>query len=65
MSWVGLPQVCAPKTPLTYQNIGVQRLSGVGKFDLNNWSGYGSTLNYAISAVKGSLLSSQPGGAIY
>jgi cyanophycinase len=62
---VGLPQVCAPKTPLTYQNIGVQRLSAEGTFDLNNWSGYGSTVNYAISAVKGALSSSQPGGAIY
>jgi cyanophycinase len=62
---VGLPQVCAPKTPLTYQNIGVQRLSGAGSFDLGNWAGYGATTNYAISAVKGSLASTQPGGAIY
>jgi cyanophycinase len=62
---VGLPQVCAPKTPLTYQNIGVQRLSGAGSFDLNNWSGYGATVNYSISALKGALVSSQPGGAIY
>ena len=62
---VGLPQVCAPKTPLTYQNIGVQRLSGAGTFDLNNWAGYGSTANYSISAVKGVLQSSQAGGAVY
>jgi cyanophycinase len=62
---VGLPQVCAPKTPLTYQNIGVQRLSGAGTFDLNNWSGYGSTANYSISAVKGALVSTQAGGSAY
>lgn len=62
---VGLPQVCAPKTPLTYRNIGVQRLSGTGPFDLNNWAGYGSTTSYSISAVKGVLQSSQAGGAIY
>ena len=62
---VGLPQVCKPNTPLTYENIGVQRLSGTGSFDLNNWAGYGSTVNYAISAVKGVLVSKQPGGAVY
>lgn len=62
---VGLPQVCKPKTPLTYENIGVQRLSGTGSFDLNNWAGYGSTVNYSLSAVKGALVSKQPGGAVY
>jgi cyanophycinase-like exopeptidase len=62
---VGLPQVCKPKTPLTYENIGVQRLSGTGSFDLSNWAGYGSTVNYTISAVKGALVSKQPGGAVY
>ncbi|VXC68106.1 cyanophycinase [Massilia sp. 9I] len=62
---VGLPQVCAPKTPLTYRSLGVQRLSGVGSFDLNNWAGYGSTTNYSISAVQGVLSSTQPGGSVY
>lgn len=62
---VGLPQVCAPKTPLTYRNLGVQRLSGAGSFDLSNWAGYGSTVNYTISAVQGVLSSTQPGGAVY
>ncbi|MCC2970756.1 cyanophycinase [Massilia sp. IC2-476] len=62
---VGLPQVCAPKTPLTYRNLGVQRLSGAGSFDLNNWAGYGSTTNYSISAVQGVLSSTQPGGSVY
>jgi cyanophycinase len=62
---VGLPQVIAPKTPLTYENVGVQRLSGTGAFDLNNWAGYGSTVNYSISAVKGVLVSKQSGGSVY
>jgi cyanophycinase-like exopeptidase len=62
---VGLPQVCAPKTPLTYRNVGVQRLSGAGTFDLNNWAGYGSTVNYSLSAVGGALTSTQAGGAVY
>jgi len=62
---VGLPQVCAPKTPLTYRNLAVQRLSGTGTFDLNNWAGYGATTNYAISAVQGVLSSTQPGGSVY
>jgi cyanophycinase len=65
MQTVGLPEVCAPKKPLTYRNVGVQRLSGAGSFDLNNWAGYGSTTNYAISAVQGVLTSTQPGGAVY
>ena len=65
MQTVGLPEVCAPKKPLTYRNVGVQRLSGAGSFDLNNWAGYGSTTNYAISAVQGVLSSTQPGGSAY
>lgn len=65
MQTVGLPEVCVPKKPLTYRNVGVQRLSGAGSFDLNNWAGYGSTTNYAISAVQGVLSSTQPGGSVY
>lgn len=63
---VGVPQVCAPKTPLTYRNLGVQRMSGSGTFDLRNWASYDSgTVNYSISAINGVLSSTQPGGAIY
>lgn len=63
---VGLPQVCAPRKPLTYENVGVQRLSGAGSFDLANWAEYGgSTTNYAISAIQGVLQSKQPGGSVY
>ena len=62
---VGLPQVCAPKQPLTYENISVQRLSGSGSFDMRNWAAYGATTNYGISAIKGVLYSTQSGGLIY
>jgi cyanophycinase len=63
---VGLPQVCKPKTPLTYRNVDTQRLSGDGRFDLRNWAGYGgATTRYSISAVGGVLNSTQAGGAIY
>ncbi|WP_377703193.1 cyanophycinase [Pseudoduganella sp. UC29_71] len=63
---VGLPEVCKPKTPLTYRNITTQRLSGSGVFDMRNWASYdGGTVNYSISAVNGVLTSTQPGGSVY
>ncbi len=66
LNTVGLPEVCKPKLPLTYRNIGVQRLSGGGSFSLTNWASYGnSTVNYNISAIKGVLSSTQPGGSVY
>ncbi len=62
----GLPQVYQPRTPLTYRNLGVQRLSGNGRFDLQNWRGYNdATTNYTLSAESGILYSTQPGGSIY
>ena len=66
LNTVGVPEVCKPKTPLTYRNIGVQRLTGGGSFSLTNWASYGnSTVNYNISAIKGVLSSTQPGGSVY
>jgi len=66
LNTVGLPEVCKAKMPLTYRNIGVQRLSGSGSFSLSNWTSYGSsTVNYNISAIKGVLSSTQPGGSVY
>lgn len=63
---VGLPEVCKAKTPLTYRNVTTQRLSGAASFDMRNWASYqGGTVNYSISAVKGVLTSSQPGGSVY
>jgi len=60
----GLPQVCAPKTPLTYDNIAVQRINSSGTFDFNTWQATGAT-NYSVSADGGVLTSTQPGGSAY
>jgi cyanophycinase-like exopeptidase len=60
----GGPQVCQPKTPLTYQNIAVYRIDVNGSFDLGKWTGRGGTA-YAVSANAGVLSSTQTGGAIY
>jgi len=60
----GLPQVCAPKTPLTYDNVAVQRINASGTFDFNTWQAAGAT-NYSVSADGGVLSSTQPGGSAY
>ena len=60
----GAPQVCAPKTPLTYQNISIYRIDSSASFDLGKWTGHGGTA-YTVSATAGVLSSTQPGGSIY
>jgi len=60
----GSPQVCQAKTPLTYQNIDVYRISTGGTFDLGKWTGKGGT-SYRVSANAGVLSSTQSGGSIY
>jgi len=60
----GAPEVCAPKTPLTYQNVSVYRIKAGGSFDLGKWTGHGGT-SYTVSAIAGVLSSTQPGGSIY
>jgi len=60
----GAAEVCQPKTPLTYQNVGVYRIDASGSFDLPRWVGRGGTA-YSVSAVAGVLSSTQPGGSIY
>lgn len=60
----GLPQVCAAKTPLTYDNIAVQRIGAGGTFDFNTWTAPGAT-TYMVSADNGVLTSTQPGGSAY
>lgn len=61
----GMPEVCQSKTPLTFRNLPVQRLSGSsGRFDIKNWSGNGTT-SYELNAVEGVLTSTQVGGGIY
>jgi len=58
----GSPEVCAPKTPLTYRNISVYRVGPGGAFDLDAWAGTGG-LAYTLSAESGVLISSR--GEIY
>jgi cyanophycinase len=60
----GLPQVCAANTPLTYQNIAVQRIDSTGAFNFGKWQATGAT-NYSVSANAGVLSSTQPGGSPY
>lgn len=60
----GRPQVCQNNTPLTYQNISVQRINSSGTFSLSKWSGTGVT-SYSVSANAGVLSSTQAGGGIY
>ena len=60
----GGPQVCQPKTPLTYQNISVYRIDATGSFNLSTWRGSGG-VTYTVSANAGALSSTQSTGAIY
>ncbi len=61
----GPPQVCQPRTPLTYQNVTVYRITPLqGSFNLVTWSGSGGTA-YSVSATAGVMSSTQPGGSLY
>src|SRR5947208_2982158 len=60
----GAPEVCQPKTPLTYQNISVYRIDASGSFNLNHWTGKNGVA-YAVSVNAGVLSSTQPGGSPY
>lgn len=60
----GAPEVCAPRTPLTYRAIEVYRLGPAGEFDLPGWRGQGGAA-YQVSAQGGALTSTQVGGAVY
>jgi hypothetical protein len=58
----GPPEVCQPKTPLTYRNVAVYRIGPGGKFDLDTWHGVGG-IAYTLTAEAGVLTSSR--GEIY
>jgi cyanophycinase len=60
----GAPEVCQAKTPLTYRNIGVHRISAGDTFNVTRWTGKGGT-DYTVSADAGVLTSTQPGGSPY
>ena len=60
----GMPEVCKDRTPLTYQNLTVYRVSGSATFNLTRWSGSGGTA-YTLTAENGVLTSTQAGEGIY
>jgi cyanophycinase-like exopeptidase len=60
----GRPEVCQPKTPLTYRNLQVFRAQPGSRFDIPSWSGHNGT-TYSLDVVKGVITSTQPGGSIY
>jgi len=60
----GTPEVCLPKTDLTYRNVSVYRISGSATFNFATWTGNGG-IGYTITAENGAVTSSQSGGSIY
>ena len=60
----GTPEVVAPKTPLTYTGLDVQRGAPGSIFDLTTWNGTG-LVSYTLNVVGGVVSSTQPGGSIY
>ena len=60
----GAPETVAPKTPLTYLNLEVQRAAPGSTFDVPSWTGRGVT-RYTLNVMDGVIASTQPGGSIY
>jgi cyanophycinase len=60
----GVPQVCQPSTPLTYQNLSVYRVQPGSSFDIGTWRGRGG-IAYTLNVNAGAVSSTQPGGSIY
>jgi cyanophycinase len=61
----GAPQVCKSRTPLTYKDVAVYRISnGASGFNTSTWTGFGGT-GYTVSATAGVLTSTQVNGLIY
>ena len=58
------PTVCKPRTPLTFRNVAVERMSGGGSFDLVRWrASQQATVGYDLSVEAGVLVSSN--GSVY
>jgi cyanophycinase-like exopeptidase len=60
----GTPEICEPKTPLTYRNLQVFRAEPGSRFDIASWSGHRGT-SYSLDVVNGVVTSTQAGGSIY
>ena len=64
LSAPGTPEVCQPKTALTYHNISVYRVAGAATFNFSRWTGSGGTA-YTLNVDAGVVTSTQTGGGIY
>jgi cyanophycinase len=64
LSTLGPPQLCQAKTPLTYLDVSVYRVTATASFNLVTWQGVGVTA-YTLSAESGTLISTQPNGSVY
>jgi cyanophycinase len=64
LSAPGAPEVCRSRQPLTYRNIGVQRLRAGDTFDLGAWQRSGGSA-YTLTVEAGALSSTQIGGGVY
>ena len=63
----GDPQVCQPKTALTYHDVDVYRISANddnASFNFARWTGRGGTA-YKLNVAAGVITSTLPGGSIY
>ncbi|MGQ9587772.1 MAG: cyanophycinase [Thermoplasmata archaeon] len=60
----GPPEVCTAKTPLTYTEVSVYKISYSGTFNLVTWEGAGGTA-YLVSAMDGVMTSTLPSGELY
>jgi cyanophycinase len=63
----GDPQVCQPKTALTYDNLDVYRIAATdtnASFNFAKWTGKGGT-EYKLNVDAGVITSTLPGGDIY
>lgn len=60
----GPVEVCQPRTPLTYRNVAVHRITVGDTFSLTRWRGRGG-VDYAVTAEGGVLTSIQSGGSPY
>lgn len=63
----GAPEVCQPKTALTYHDISVYRISAGdsnASFDFSKWTGRCGA-SYFLNVEAGVITSTQPGGEIY
>ncbi len=60
----GVPEICQPKVPLTYQNLQVFRAQPGSSFDIPSWTGVNGT-SYRLDVINGVISSTQPDGSIY